>query len=49
MELKKYKALYENHWYTVNKIDYEYEIVYIRTGNGSARIYACYIDEIKEV
>ncbi len=49
MELKKYKALYEKHWYTVTKIDYDYEVVYIRTGNGSARIHACYIDELKEV
>ena len=49
VELKKYKALYEKHWYTVTKIDYDYEVVYIRTGNGSARIHVCYIDELKEV
>ena len=33
----------------VEKIDYDYEVVYIRTGKGSARIHACYIYELKEV
>lgn len=41
------QASYEGNWYDVAKIDYEYEIVHIKTGSGTARIHFCYIDEIR--
>ena len=43
------KVLYEGNWYDVAKIDYEYEIVHIKTGSGTARIHMCYIDEIRNM
>ena len=49
MQNKYLEALYENNWYKVNKIDYEYKVVYLKTENGCAKIHMCYIDEIKEV
>ena len=49
MQNKYLEALYENNWYKVNKIDYEYQVVYLKTANGCAKIHMCYIDEIKEV
>ena len=49
MKNKYLEALYENNWYKVNKIDYEYQVVYLKTGNGCAKIHMCYIDEIKEI
>ena len=49
MENTHQQALYEGNWYKVSKIDYEYELVYLKTGNGTAKIHMCYIDELKEV
>ena len=48
MENKYFECLYEDNWYDVAKIDYEYEIVHIKTENGKSRIHMCYIDEIRE-
>ena len=49
MEIIYLKVLFEGVWYDVAKIDYEYEIVHIKTGNGISRIHMCYIDEMKRV
>ena len=49
MENKNFEALYENNWYKVKKIDFEYQIAYLKTGNGSAKIHLCYIDEMREI
>ena len=48
MDIKYYKALYEGKWYDVYKIDWEYCVIFLKTGNGTARIHMCYIDELIE-
>lgn len=46
MYIKKQECLFENNWYLVRKIDYEYEVIYLKDGG---RIHFCYIDDIREV
>ena len=48
MDCLYYEALYEGNWYDVRKIDYEYQVVHIKTGTHGARIHMCYIDEMRE-
>ena len=46
MNIKKQECLFEGKWYSVRKIDYEYEVVYLK---DSGRFHFCYIDDIREV
>ena len=48
LDIKYYKALYEGNWYDISKIDWEYCVLFLKTGNGIARIHMCYIDELIE-
>ena len=46
MDIKNQECLFEGNWYLVRKIDYEYQVVWLKNGG---RIHFCYIDDIREV
>ncbi len=44
--IKRQECLFEGKWYLVRRIDYEFEVVYLK---HSGRLHFCYIDDIREV
>ena len=43
------KAFYEGNWYKVSKIDFQYQLVYLLTMEGTSKIHMCYIDKIEDI
>ena len=48
MDFKIQECLFEGSWYEVVKLDYAYQVAWLKTGTGSARIHFCYIEDMRE-